>query len=335
MAIYSKTTKQMMVDLINAGNPQLPFPINETDFEFGLPEVIANPGNGHNTKIRITAKPNTNYVGNVQLTYRRLDVGRIFGNMTLEVFRWIANTGANGGVLTTINDLLPLYSEKFGFNFQIGEWTQANLSGYNGIRGDLFSLLPIATNLAFVGSASAKWTIGERTLESLLSVDVIPGRRYPGGNDFVTPGHKYWVTPDGFDVDYSFAKDYLESGYLASGYAGVVKTQVYVGDNYGDGQSAVRQYVENNCLKTLKNRDGDFYTVITGAGTGQPVQDGITIPYRLNGCLYRRYTLPHPDVPEANSEFYNRCVVIDMADSTGSNGPRQWGTGRIFLHYNV
>lgn len=335
MAIYSKTTKQMMVDLINAGNPQLPFPINETDFEFGLPEVMADPGNGHNTKIRVTAKPNTNYVGNVQLTYRRLDVGRIFRNMTLEVFRWIANSGANGTVLSTVNDMLPLYSEKFGFNFQVGEWNQANLTGYNGIRGDVFNLTPVATNLAFVGTVPAKWTIGERTLESLLSVDVIEGRRYPGGNDFVTPGHQYWVTPDGFDIDYSFAKDYLESQNVATGNAGVVRGAVYVGDNYGDGQGPIRQYIENNCLKTLKNRSGEFYTIVTAAGAGQAVQDGINTPYRLNGCLFRRYALPHADVPEANSEFYNRCMVIDMADSTGGNGPRKWGTGRIFLHYNV
>lgn len=335
MAIYSKTTKQMMVDLINAGNPQLPFPVNETDFEFGLPEVIANPGNGHNTKIRLTAKPNTNYVGNVQLTYRRLDVGRIFGNMTLEVFRWIANTGSLSQVLTTLNDMLPLYSEKFGFNFQIGEWTDRNLTGYNGIRGDTFTITPVATNLAFVGNATAKWTIGERTLESLLSVDVIPGRRYPGGNDFVTPGHKYWVTPDGFDVDYSFAKDYLESSSLANGSAGNVRTNVFVGDAYGDGGQTTRQYIEDNILKTLKNRNGDFYTILTAAGLGQPVQDGINTPFRLNGLMWRRYALPHPDLPEANSEFYNRCVVMDLSETVGGNGPSNWGVGRLFMHYNV
>jgi hypothetical protein len=334
MAIYSKTTKQMMVDLINAGNPQLPFPVNEMDFEFGLPEVIADPGNGHNTRIRVTAKPNTNYVGNVQLTYRRLDVGRIFRNMTLEVYRWIANSGASGATLLQLNDLYPLYSEKYGFNFTVGEWVNQALSGLNGIRGDLFNIAPITTNLAFVGNVSGKWTIGERTLESLLTVDVVPGRRYPGGNDFVTPGHKYWVTPDGFDTDYSFAKDALEANTVATGTAGAIRGNVYVGDNYGDGAQVTRQYIENNCLKTLKNRNGDFYTVATAGGpTG--ITEGLSIPFRLNGAYFRRYALPHPDVPEANSEFYNRCMVISMADYFGGGGPREWGTGRIFLHYNV
>jgi hypothetical protein len=334
MAIYSKTTKQMMVDLINAGNPQLPFPINETDFEFGLPEVIADPGNGHNTRIRITAKPNTNYVGNVQLTYRRLDVGRIFRNMTLEVSRWVANTGANGSPLILLSSLYPLYSEKYGFNFAVGEWGDGNLSGLNGIRGDVFNIAPIANNLAFVGNVQGKWTIGERTLESLLSVDVVAGRRYPGGNDFVTPGHKYWVTPDGFDMDFSAFKDTLESGVVATGYAGGIRANVYVGDNYADGSQPIRQIIENNILKTLKNRNGDFYTIVTAGGPAA-VTEAMTTPFRLNGAYFRRYALPHADVPEANSEFYNRCLVISVNDAFGGLGQRDWGTGRILLHYNV
>lgn len=340
MAIYSKTTKQMVVDLINQGNPQLPFQINETDFEFSLPEVIVDPGNGHNTRIRVMAKPNTNYTGNVVLTYRRLDIARIFKNVTPHVQSWIANNGANGTVLTTARNLLPLYGEKYGFNFNPTEWTDVNLNGYNGIRGDLWNLTPLATNLAFVGTLPCRWEIGERTLESLLPVDQLVGRRFPGGNDFsVEANHRYWVLPDGFDVDYTFAKDYLEHSYLAGNNTGGVRANVFVGDNYGDGGSAIRRWVEDNLLKTLKARDGSSYTLVQPAGPSNVV-NGINTKYDLTGLLWQRYALPHPDVPEANSEFYNRVVVLDTKNSYAGSGfgpstQRAWATGKLYFHYNV
>jgi hypothetical protein len=340
MAIYSKTTKQMVVALINAGNPQLPFPINETDFDFSIPEVITDPGNGHNTRIRVMAKPNTNYTGNVLLTYRRLDIARIFKNVTPHVQNWIANTGANSTVLTTARNLLPLYGEKYGFNFNPAEWTDVNLTGYNGVRGDLWNLTPLATNLAFVGTVPCRWEIGERTLESLLPVDQLLGRRFPGGNDFsVEANHRYWVLPDGFDVDYTFAAAYLENMYVANGYVGGVRNNVYVGDNYNDGGQTVRRWIEDNLLRTLKARDGSSYTLVQPAGP-QDVVNGINTKYDLTGLMARRYSLPHPDVPEANSEFYNRVVIYSTAESYAGSGfgastQRAWATGKIYLHYNV
>ncbi|MNB61132.1 hypothetical protein D3C87_1107060 [compost metagenome] len=339
MAIFSKTTKQMVVALINQGNPQLPFPINETDFEFSLPEVITDPGNGHNTKIRVMSKPNTNYVGNVVLTYRRLDVSRIFKNMTLTIQNWIANGGLGTGTLTTLRTLLPLYAEKYGFNFAPEEWTDVALNGYHGIRGDTFTITPVVTNLAYVGSVSGKWEIGERTLTSLLPVDQINGRLFPGGNDFSEgANHKYWITPDGFDTDYTAYKDDLESSSLATGYAGAVRLQCFVGDSYGDGGSPLRRRVEA-LLLAMKSRDGQNYTRTLNA-VGADVVNGINNKNDLTGLLFRRYALPHADVPEANAEFFNRCVVLDTWESISIIGsptstPRAWAAGRIFLHYNV
>ena len=340
MAIYSKTTKQMVVALINSGNPQLPFPINETDFEFSLPEVITDPGNGHNTRIRIMAKPNTDYTGNVLVTYRRLDMSRIFKNMTLHVQNWIANNGATGTVLTNIRTLLPLYGEKYGFNFNPIEWIDGTLSGYNGVRGDLFNISPVTTNLAFVGTVSARWEIGERTLESLLPVDQLVGRRFPGGNDFsVEANHRYWVLPDGFNTDYTFAKDYLENTTIATGAAGAVRANVFVGDNYLDSGKPTRQWIEDNLLKTLKARDGSNYTITSPAGPAE-VTNGINTKYDLTGLVWRRYALPHPDLPEANSEFYNHVVVLDTAESYAGVGfpastRRAWATGKLYFHYNL
>lgn len=323
MAIYSKTSKQMVVDLINAGNPNLPFPINATDFEFSTPEVIADPGNGHNTRIRVMSKPNTNYVGNVVVTYRRLTMGYVFRNMVLSVQNWIANSGANGTALTTIRNLLPLFSDKYGFNFVPEEWNDGTLTGYHGVRGDAFSISPVPTNLAFIGSIQAKWEIGERTLESLLPVDQVGGRRYPGGNDF-SGTHKYWVTPDGFDFDFTQYATSLESiSMRVFGYT-------------GSGGAAEMQLLGNLIANNCKVRDGAPMSKYRhwSASNSSTDPDDTAYGYRgsvggLNGITPIRLSLPNVNFPEANSEFYNRAIVVTLPDDC------PWGAGRIFLHYNI
>lgn len=329
MAIYSKTTKQMLVDLINEGNPNLPFPINDSDFDFTVPEEIADTGNGHNTKLRVIAKPNTNYIGNIVVTYRRLNVGYIFRNMTLEVQRWIANTGNNNTTLLQLNDLLPLYSEKYGMPFTVGEWTNRNLTGGHGVGGVLFPIAPLSTNLVFVGSINAKWVIGERTLESLLPVDVVEGRLYPGGNDLDSPEHKYWVTPDSFHLDFSDQLDIVNSTWLTA-------VQLGQWSNTSVGQLQTRFGTE--VLPRLIPRPHLLITTdgykcegtMTGTQLGATTPNGyLARPLGLNGLVVQRLTLPHASYPEANSEFYNRALVITLPD----NCP--WGAGTLFFHYNV
>lgn len=328
MAIYSKTTKQMMVDLINEGNPQLPFPINATDFEFTVPEIIPETPAGHNTSIRISARPNTDYVGNVVLTYRRLNIGYIFRNMTLLVDRWMPNIGMSTTYIQ-LRELLPLFGEKYGFNFIPEEWYDQALTGYNGISGHTFNIRPLPTNLAFVGAVAAKWLIGEQSLETLLPVDVIPGRQYPGGNDFAEINErKYWVNPDNFDYDYSAHKDVLENPYLPNVVIG------YDSSSYSQSDQA---FIDA-CISKLPVRpDSRFDTYIAKAGVSSNQADASSHPTHgvlmveggLNGIYPRRYTLPNSAVPEANSEFYNRCIVLDIPDEC------EWATGRLFFHYNV
>lgn len=330
MAIYTKTTKQMLVDLINEGNPNLPFPINDSDFDFTVPEVIPDPGNGHNTKLRVIAKPNTNYIGNIVVTYRRLNIGYIFRNMTLEVQRWIANTGSNGYVLLQLDDLLPLYSEKYGMPFTVGEWTNRSLTGSNGIGGATFPIAPVSTNLVFVGNVTAKWIIGERTLESLLPVDVVEGRLYPGGNDLDSPEHKYWVTPDSFNMDFTEYKDVLSHSYLNGYFLGYENPSV---------APVQRQFITNVLPKVVPREhpliDKTNYAAVANvassvAHVSTQAEYGYKVaPLGLNGLQPTLYVLPHATVPEANSEFFNRVLVFTLPDDC------PWGAGKLYFHFNV
>lgn len=333
MAIYNKPSKQMVIDLINAGNPNLPFKINETDFELlDLKGIEALP-NGHNTSIRLVAKPNTNYVGNLILTYRRLNISNIFRNMIPVIDYWVPNTGANGTQLTTSTELHPKLGDKYGFLFEPGMWSDMGLSGYHGIRGDAFAITALPANWAFIGTISAKWNIGQQSLDSLLSIDQIPGRLYPGGNDFTKlEDRQYWITPDGFDVDYSKNSATFAALESALGVNGTIASTVFMGStssSYLPALNALKTLVQN-----IKNRNGDNY-IVRGNTQADLAVEGIK--YDMTGISIRNYRLPHADVPEANSEFYNRCIVLDPTVLTTyyPTAAKTWGAGRMILHYNI
>jgi len=332
MAIYTKTAKQMLVDLINEGNPNLPFPINDTDFDFTLPETIIDPGNGHNTRIRVIAKPNTNYIGNIVVTYRRLNVGFLFRNMTLEVQKWVANSGQGSGSLILLSNLLPIYSEKYGIPFTAGEWTDQWLTGFHGIRGDTFTIAPTANNLVFVGSVTGRWRVGERTLESLLPVDVVAGRLYPGGNNQDDPMRKYWITPDGFNTDYS-NKSAILNGWLGN-------ANHPLGQWQDSGVSALHTRLINEVFPMVIPRNGPRITATSYVGRAaltngtsfngnDPTTGYLVKELGMTGARTNRYILPHAAVPEANSEFFNRVLVLTLPDDC------PWGTGALYFHYNV
>lgn len=318
MAIYGKTAKKTVVDLINEANPELPFPINETDYEFSLPEVI-NPAleNGHNTRIRLICKTTAPYIGNVVLTYRRINLAYLFrGLEPLQVSHWAPNIGyAHSNHVLYSDELLPKLSDKYGINLDIGHFRNLSLNTYQGIRLDPWALTANENSLMYVGSVSVVWEIGKRTLESLIAVDVLDGRQFPGGN-VIDETHKYYVTPDSFGIDFTDHATLLQNltapTYWSSGY--------YVGYTT-DGRAA--PFI-NTILPMISRRDGQKYSATFGNPTGYMNTD-----FDLSGCEVRRATLPHVDFPEANAEFYNRAFIVRLPD----NCP--WGTGLMFFHYNV
>lgn len=319
MAIYSKTAKAMLIDLINEGNPQLPFDINETDFEFSIPEVIATLPNGHNTKVRVMSKPSSAYIGNVVVTYRRLTLSNIFRNMVPEVEQWFTNSKViNGTQVTTLYALLPQFSAKYGIVLEESQFNDVSLSTANGVRGDLFSITAKATSWAYIGSCNMKWTNGEQTLASLLPVDVINGRLYPGGNNFEEGApRKVFVTSESFDIDFTSMKVDLENGWISPSYPF---------GNQATGPAALMVGIKNGLNAKLAAKGSTLQFVAPASGQYANYK---TVPFSLEGIIATRVALPNPNYPEANSEFYNRLVTFVLPADC------EWGVGRVYMHYNV
>lgn len=319
MAIITKTAKAMLIDLINEGNPQLPFKINETDFEFSTPEIITPAlANGHNTRMRVMSKPSSVYIGNVLVTYRRLAVSNLFRNMIPEIEQWFTNSKVlNGTQITTLYDLLPQFSDKYGIVLEQSQFNNVGLSTYNGVRGDTFALTAVANSWAYVGSTAMKWTNGEQTLQSLLPVDTIVGRKYPGGNNFAEGAvRKRFVTSASFDIDFTSEKVNLENGWLSSYWFG----------NVNSGPAALLTAIGNALNSKIAAKGSTLQFVFPQSGNQQNYR---TVDRSLEGLYVTRYRLPHAQVPEANAEFYNSVCVVTLPDDC------EWGVGKIYMHYNI
>jgi len=328
--IYNRTARQMLVDLINEGNPDLPFPINLTDYEFTRPVSISVLPNGHNTEIRIIPKTTAPYHGNVLLTYRRLSLAYLFRNITPTVRQWVPNNGNPNTTTTIINlhALLPLFSKKYGILLESSQIRNVGLSNVHGIRGDNFNIIAEPNSLIFVGSTQANWILGRRTLEDLIQIDEIEGREYPDGNDFSDlPSRKNYLTPLFHNVD--FTMYHQENGANWDRYNDVfwrVNHSTYF----------IQETIYRNIMDAIfreKLGFGILPHTFNGRLYGSPFfNQGTTeepdYVVGLRNLPYEPISLPDSRYPEANSEFFNSAIVITIPEDC------PWGTGNIYLHYN-
>lgn len=321
MNFYNKPIKQTLVDLINESNPNLPFPITTTDYEFMPPESITELPNGHNTKIRLYCKESAPYVGNVELTYRRLNLGLLFKNVTPIVQKWIDTSGhSDTSHVMNLHDILDLYSEKYGINLDPSEINNYGLDKRYGDHPMSYGFPLGARNdsLVYVGSVTARWDLGERRLESLLGGYEVNGRLYPDGNDFSTPEtRKDYITPSMFHVDFT-------SDYLAN-------TSDWNYTSYPMGGTTSARYVRmfNLIIAAVKREWSKAYPDKPEATyTHNNRYDYRNNESNFSGFYIRQYTLPHPNVPEANSEFFNSVIVLETPDDC------DWASGHLYLHYN-
>jgi hypothetical protein len=336
MAIYAKTARQMLIDLINEGNPDLPFPINEADYDFTTPEAITVTAEGHNTEIRLIAKPTSPYTGNVVLTYRRLNLAYLFRGIVPTVRKWVENSGSATSVTyrSTLRQLLPIYTKKYGIALDASQIINVDLREYHGNDPDrLFNISARGDSLIFVGATQARWIIGKRTLADLIQIDEVEGRMYPDGNGF-TEGtvRKNYLTPLTYQTDFTMYHqensqwwDYHTASFLNR----------YDTRYTSNRQRHYQESIYRNILRPLifeafgltlldpqpvyLGNDYDRYYTLS------PTENGEIGLYGMN---YREVSLPDANYPEANSEFYNSAIVIETP------GDCPWGTGPIFLHYN-
>ena len=327
MSLYPKQSLQMLVDLINQANPSLPVPLTTTNVLYGTPAAITpSGGNIQNTSIKVTAAAGTKYIGNTTLQYRRIDFGTLFRSLPIVIYKYSpAGTGASP---YKISDLLPAINAKYGLSLQATDIVDGSLPAGNtnavpsiglaaGTRNSSITVNAATTSPGFVGSFTLYWVQAPQDISTMITVTSLENSRvFPGGLSTVSAS-PYVVDLDTFSIDWTSV---LNNTAAANTWSLATLISLLTG-GYPLGSQIGGTYTTamNAFLSALASTTGVAYNGTSPASTN----------LSLYGIFVRHYTLPNAAVPEADSKYFNNCLVIDLLAANS------WGVGRMILHYNV
>lgn len=188
-------------------------------------------------------------------------------------------------------DYCAMIAKKYGITFTADEDL---LSSHGNVySGNQYTLSVSPTSKIFAGTFKFKWTRGKRTLEQVLTQDQYTGL--------------YW------DENYVEGKPLMNLVGMAIDFSrfGGAKT-ITTGSAIAANSSDVRNMAD--WFSEYTGQVLDVFKLHTEQGG-------------IQGLNVTRFTLPNTNVPEANSDKFNRCLVIaPKADS--------WFAGKIIWHYN-
>lgn len=119
MADFTLAPRQILVNLVNATNPSENLVVE--DINFGTPEVITE--NSRNTKITLTAKPDSPYDTSQTFYYNRMDLAFIFAQLSNEFQR---------SSVSSIADVIAAVNERFQINLTDEDYTASALPSGDG-----------------------------------------------------------------------------------------------------------------------------------------------------------------------------------------------------------
>lgn len=313
MAYQKKVSEELVYDLINEANPDLPVVATAANVRLGTPTALANtPWPALNTTIGLSGVPGSmDYIGRRNIQYRRWDLAAMFRGVVVLVRKHTeASLGSATNVMFTVYQLLNDINTKYGILL-----TERDVSDVNILRGNTqedgryttsVQVTAKATSLGFTGSFTLKWVDAKKSLSDMITVQEIPGRKWPGGNDF-SGYHKDIVSTAAFGIDCTAA---IKTAYPT------------LTDNPVDvtlPSNEVWTSLVNGCLALVNARAGTSYNVSnTGNYKTQPNNlSGMTLNVRATA-----------NVESANSVDFNRVMVIAVPEDC------TWAAGVFYFHYN-
>lgn len=320
MPLYSKPSKDLVYDLINEANPDLDIPITPTNAVVGLPTALPStiPWPQSNTTIVVSAAPgNNDYVGKQTLNYRRLDLDALFRSMVVTIRKYRDVSGlSSGSTVYTAYQLLPAINELYGLNLTEDDVSNIGISRgtalENGYNTNTVTVQVKATSLGYVGSFKLKWVNAPRSLTDMITIKEIPGRLFPGGNDF-TGAHPDILTPMGFGIDFSQAMN-------GNNYTGANISERAMNSPYWGTDAAAIQAI----FALINAKCGTDYKFTSGGlaeTPGEFWQGRWTVQSSNNASMNAAY-------PEINSADFNKVIIIKPpADQT-------WAVDALILGFN-
>ena len=210
MGKYNKPSDVLVLDLINETNTDadtgVSIGITSGQVVFGKPTVVA-PAEGidWNTLMRVTATRSSPYVGSVDLLYDRLDIGKLFKNIAV-------NLDVKGATKTS--DLLARLNTRYGLSIDAKEVVENTVATRDDDHPVVTHTIVIAdTSMTYIGELAV--TIGEdadvgERLNLVITKPRLDGLHYPV--DDTEKGQAYIYS---YGVDCNAIRTFLQT--LAAG----------------------------------------------------------------------------------------------------------------------
>lgn len=312
MPIFGKQSKDLVYDLINQSNPGLPVPASSSTVNLNVPTAITPAGGKiQNTQMVLNAPANSPFLGKKTITYRRIDLSNLFRSVIVQINKYsaAAAAGKQNTIAFSLYQLMADLNTRYGMSFTTDDLTDVNITRGNtqNAQGYYYNTVTVtakATSLAYVGSFSFRWVQAPQDIASLITQTEIAGRQFPGGNDFVAP-HKLVLNSAGYSFD--FTSQAIAAGKIAL--TGGTSTFP------ASGTSAPTTFIKA-CLAQI---DQVLGTTLNAAEWWR-------------GYTYTVYAVGNSSWPfplQANSRYYNRVMVVDVAAADANY------VGKLYLHFNV
>lgn len=279
MPLYDKPPVGILLDVFTASNSGAKNPpvLNSANARCGLPIAVSGSPSW-NTQVTIYAARSSNNLGKVTVKYRRLSLRTLFSSISVEIH--VYSPAAANAVPYKFSDLLPLFNQKYGLNLTTDDFIDqsfpiASDTKYSStVRNSVITLQANPNSLQYIDQINVRWVNAPPVLSDLIKTTVLPGRTYPGGNDFLS-AHAYVLNIETFGYDFSSIATYVGTG------VGFV----------------------SHAAPLIASLTGKPYTYDS---------QNQNAPFNLFGASYTVYALPNAAVPEANSTDYNHVAVMTL-----------------------
>ena len=189
----SKKSKDLLLDLVNDKNQS---ELVHEDVDFADPAV--QTANDRNSNSVISAKPDSQYTGEVTVEYDRLDLQKLFTDAGMPVVE------LNSLGLTSSLDLLTELNLEYGLALDEDDIVVEALP--TGLLPQDYTLKVKATSFAWLNQLAIRLTDGKPPLSSVIVQTVLDGLKYPTGDvtsltrpeiAFAAPVAEAFQTPEG------------------------------------------------------------------------------------------------------------------------------------------
>lgn len=176
MLSYKKPSNELVYDLINLANPQLPIPIdaNNVIIEKITTVAVNEASNNRNTSARLRGVQGMGYTDSVTLYYDRINLASIIPTYAASSAGFTSFTAAN------THAALAAIQDAFGINFSTKDIVNRGLAGIS--TADYTSTIQLQADVAspaYVGVQTVRYYRGKPVLDTSITKDVLDVLKHP------------------------------------------------------------------------------------------------------------------------------------------------------------